>query len=135
MIVRDFPRWSGQCPKFRPLPPIDALRRAVEWKWIKVIPCKVELLPHSEGRIIALTDEESESLLRAATADEDPYCWLFVAFGLNTAMRHSEILRARFNHLDLEHNRLFVPKAKAGLREPITPELAEMLRKEREMTL
>src|SRR5262249_3697567 len=47
--------------------------------------------------------EQSEALLRAATADEDPYCWLFVAFGLNTAMRHSEILRARFEHLDLDH--------------------------------
>jgi integrase len=110
------------------------LRRAVEWKWIKALPCKVELLPHSEGRIIALTDAQSEALLRAAMADEDPYCWLFVAFGLNTAMRHSEILRARFEHLDLEHHRLLVPKAKAGMREqPITPELAAILRKEREM--
>ncbi|TDI58154.1 MAG: site-specific integrase, partial [Alphaproteobacteria bacterium] len=54
-------------------------------------------------------------------------------FGLNTAMRHSEILRSRFDHLDLNNLRLFIPRAKAGMREqPITPELAEMLRKEQE---
>ena len=48
-------------------------------------------------------------------------------------MRHSEILKARWDNLDLELHRLFVPRAKAGVREqPITPELAEILRKERE---
>jgi len=58
---------------------------------------------------------------------------LFVAFGLNTAMRHSEILRARFDQLDLDNLRLFVPKAKAGQREqPLTPELADILRREQD---
>ncbi len=107
--------------------------KAVEWKWIKARPCKIEKLPESTGRIVVLTDEQADALLSAAIADEDPYCWLFVAFGLNTAMRHSEILRSRFDHLDLNHLRLFIPRAKAGMREqPITPELAEMLRKEQE---
>jgi integrase len=51
---------------------------------------------------------------------------------LNTAMRHGEILAA--DQLDLDRCRLFVPVAKAGQREqPITPELAELLRREREM--
>ncbi|HXV23643.1 MAG TPA: site-specific integrase [Alphaproteobacteria bacterium] len=110
------------------------LRRAVEWRWLKALPCKIEHLDRPLGRIIALTDEQADQLLRAAAADSDPYCWLFVAFGLNTAMRHREILKARFEHLDLERNRLFVPKAKAGMREqPITPELASILRKELEM--
>ncbi len=73
-------------------------------------------------------------LLRAAIADSDPYCWLFVAFGLNTAMRHSEILAARFDQVDFDKLRLHVPDAKAGEREqPITPQLAAMLRREREM--
>jgi integrase len=110
------------------------LRRAVEWRWLKAVACKIEHLDKPPGRIIALTDEQADELLRAAAADSDPYCWLFVAFGLNTAMRHREILKARFEHLDLERNRLFVPKAKAGMREqPITPQLADILRKEREM--
>jgi integrase len=67
-------------------------------------------------------------------ADQDPYCWLFVLFGLNTAMRHSEILSARFDQLDLDRNRLYIPEAKAGQREQaITPELANMLGREQEM--
>lgn len=49
-------------------------------------------------------------------------------------MRHSEILAARFDQLDLAHLRLYIPDAKAGQREqPITPELGEVLRREREM--
>jgi integrase len=108
--------------------------KAVEWKWLKAPPCKIAMLAKSQGRIIALTDEQADALMRAAVADEDPDCWLFVAFGLNTAMRHREILQARFDHLDLGTRRLFIPQAKAGDREqPITPELAEILAKEREM--
>jgi integrase len=110
------------------------LSQAVEWKWIKALPCRVILLEKSQGRVIALTDEEADALLRAAGADEDPYCWLFIAFGLNTAMRHAEILNARFDQLDVARHRLFIPKAKAGMREqPITPELAAILRREQEM--
>jgi integrase len=49
-------------------------------------------------------------------------------------MRHSEILGARWGQLDLVRRRLFIPEAKAGEREqPITPELADILRREREM--
>jgi integrase len=71
--------------------------------------------------------------MTAAMQDEDPDCGLFVLFGLNTAMRHSKILHARFDDLDLDHHRLFIPRAKAGTREqPITKELAGALRQERE---
>jgi integrase len=108
--------------------------KAAAWKWVKDRPCKISHLEESQGRIIALSDEQAEALLQASIDDEDPDCWLFIAFGLNTAMRHSEILCSRFDHLDLDKLRLHVPQAKAGQREqPITPELAEILRKEREM--
>ncbi len=105
--------------------------KAVEWKWIKTRPCKVALLKESAGRIIALSHEQARDLMQAAIGDEDPDCWLFVAFGLNTAMRHSEMLKAKYEHLDLNNLRLYIPQAKAGEREqPITPELADILRKE-----
>lgn len=107
--------------------------RAVEWRWVKALPCRVKKLEEGAGRIVALSDAQADALLRATIADHDPYCWLFVAFGLNTAMRHSEILRSRFDHLDLNRKRLFIPQAKAGVREqPITPELADILRTERD---
>lgn len=109
------------------------LNRTVEWRWVKALPCRVKKLEESAGRIIVLSDKQAGALLKAAISDQDPYCWLFIAFGLNTAMRHSEILRSRFDQLDFDHNRLFIPQAKAGAREqPITPELAKILRKERE---
>lgn len=107
--------------------------KAIEWRWVLIRPCKISKLKESAGRIIALSDEDADELMREAVADEDPYCWLFVMFGLNTAMRHAEILHARFEHLDLDKNRLFIPRAKGGMREqPITPELAKVLKAERE---
>jgi len=96
--------------------------------------CLKRMLPETEGRIVVLSDKQADDLLRAAIKDEDPYCLLFVLFGLNTAMRHREILRARFDHLDIENRRLYIPQAKAGDREqPITPQLAEILEQERAM--
>jgi integrase len=107
---------------------------AVDWAWLDRPPCRFRMLEENPGRIIALSDDECASLLRASVASVDPFCWLFVAFGLNTAMRHSEILAARFDKIDFNKHRLFVPEAKAGQREqPITPELSEILRAEREM--
>jgi integrase len=108
--------------------------KAVEWRWIDRLPTRPNKLAENVGRIIALTDGQSDVLMSAAVASADPYLWLFVAFGLNTAMRHGEILAARWDQLDLANRRLFIPDAKAGEREqPITPELATLLETEREM--
>jgi len=107
---------------------------AMEWGWIKARPCKIKLLEREQGRIIALSDQQAGALIEGALVDEDPSCWLFVAFALNTAMRHREILRTRFEQVDLDKRRLQIPRAKGGPREqPITAELAHMLRWEMEM--
>jgi integrase len=110
--------------------------RAVEWKWLDRLPARAPKLTESGGRAVALSDQECERLITAALAGAgaDPDLWLFVAFGLNTAMRHGEIMAARWDQLDLVKLRLFIPDAKAGQREqPITPELADILAGEREM--
>ena len=108
--------------------------RAVEWRWLDRMPTRPKKLAESAGRIIALTDDQCDALMTAAIAGADPDLWLFVAFGLNTAMRHGEIMAARWDQLDLANRRLFIPDAKAGQREqPITPELAGLLADEREM--
>jgi integrase len=110
------------------------LSKAVEWGWIDRAAARPEKLTENPGRIIALSDEQCDALMTAAVASADPDLWLFVAFGLNTAMWHGEILAARWDQLDLANRRLFVPDAKAGQREqPITPELTEQLAAEREM--
>jgi integrase len=108
--------------------------RAVEWKWLDRLPTKPVKFQESAGRITALDEAQCTALMTAAVAGAEPDCWLFVAFGLNTAMRHTEILTARWEHLDFARRRLFIPDAKAGEREqPITAELADILAREREM--
>src|ERR1700733_7126080 len=72
------------------------LSRAVEWKWLDRGPGRAKKVPESAGRIIALTDDQCDALMRAAVACADADLWLFVAFGLNTAMRHGEIMAARW---------------------------------------
>jgi integrase len=108
--------------------------RAIEWKWIERVSAKPAKFAESGGRIIALTDEQCDRLMRAAISSPDPDLYLFVAFGLNTAMRHGEIMAARWEQLDLANRRLFIPDAKAGQREqPLTAELADLLAQERDM--
>jgi integrase len=108
--------------------------RAVEWKWLDRLPTKPVKFQESAGRITALDEAQCTALMTAGVASAEPDCWLFVAFGLNTAMRHTEILTARWEHLDFASRRLFIPDAKAGEREqPITAELADILTREREM--
>jgi integrase len=110
------------------------LNRAVEWKWLDRLPTRPVKFQESAGRIIALSEEQCDALMAAAVASPDPDLWLFVAFGLNTAMRHAEIMGTRWEHLDFANRRLFIPDAKAGEREqPITAELADLLVREREM--
>lgn len=84
--------------------------------------------------IVVLSDDHVTRLMKAAIADQDKRLWLFVAFGLNTAMRHSEILRVRYDQIDFDSRRIFVSRAKAGQREqPVTAALIGMLKKQREM--
>lgn len=49
-------------------------------------------------------------------------------------MRHREILKVRYDQIDFEARRIFIPQAKAGSREqPITQELADALARQRKM--
>lgn len=110
-------------------------RRAVEWKWITPDkPPLIEKTAEAPVEHIALTDEEAERLQRAALEDQDQRLWLFVAFGLGAAMRHREILAARYDQINFERRRLTIPKAKAGQRiQPLTPQLVAVLERQRKM--
>ena len=106
-----------------------------DWGWITAdalpeIPKERE----ARKRIRILTEEQRDRLLRAAVNDSDPRAWLFVMFGLNTAMRHSEIVCRRYDEIDFDNCRIWVDRAKAGEREqPITPSLRDSLAKQRKM--
>jgi len=76
---------------------------------------------------------DAEALLRAAAGDQNSDVWLFTLFGLNATMRHSKILRRRFDEVDWENCRVWMDRAKAGARaQPITPALRDALRRHRE---
>lgn len=111
------------------------LKKAAEWKWISKdkLP-EIQMAPEPQGAKKVLTDTEAAALMKGAIDDQDGRTWLFVAFGLNAAMRHREILAVRYDQIDFAHRRIFIPEAKAGEREqPITKALADMLAKQRKM--
>lgn len=109
------------------------LRRMAEWRWIgrdSVPPIKKGAEPRK--KIVVLTAADQQALMRGAIGDQDPYCWLFVAFGLNTGMRHGEILRVQWQDIDFDQRRIHIDRAKAGQRtQPCTAALIEMLKTER----
>ena len=106
---------------------------AVSWKWMKADNRPViEKDAEAQKQIDILDDKQQQNLMRAAIADQDAQTWLFVAIGINTAMRHSEILRIRWEQINFGTMKIHLPTAKAGQREqPMTKALAEMLVTER----
>lgn len=111
------------------------LRSAVRWKWIAAssLPL-IEKEQETRRAIVVLSDEQATALMKAAMQDQDGRLWLFVMFGLGAAMRHREILAVRYDQIDFNTRRVFIPQAKAGEREqPITPALAEALKAQRKM--
>jgi len=106
------------------------LNSAARWGWIsKGSVAQFKLAVEPQQQMVVLTDMQCAALMKAAHEDQDERCWLFVAFGLGTAMRHREILKVRYDQIDFDNRRIFVPDAKAGEREqPITEALVGALR-------
>lgn len=108
------------------------LNRCIEWKWMRAdqkpkIPKGQEV----RKKIVVLTEADKRALMTAAMSDQDPLTWLFAAVAMGTGMRHSEILRIRWDDIDFTNRRIYVGKAKAGQREqPIPTSLATLLQKE-----
>ncbi|WP_010162579.1 tyrosine-type recombinase/integrase [Sphingomonas sp. PAMC 26617] len=106
-----------------------------EWRWIKTdeVP-EIPKAKEQRKKIRILTDDQRHDLIEAAKADHDPLAWLFVMFGLNTAMRHSEIVERRYDEIDFEQCRIWINKAKAGERQqPITVALRDALQARQDM--
>lgn len=103
------------------------LNRAVDWKWTLSKP-RIDKFSETPKQIETLSETERADLMQAAIADQDPHTWLFVAIAVGTGMRHSEILRVRWEQFAFENRRLHIPQAKAGHREqPIPASLSSRL--------
>lgn len=104
------------------------LNKALEWGWLDRHPARIPRLQESSGRITYLTAEQVARVVEAAKHDQNPQIYPFVVIALSTAMRRSEVLAIRKEHVDLARRVIHVPRAKAGPREqPITQELADFL--------
>ncbi len=104
--------------------------KAEEWKWIDHRPVKVKRQKVEESRLIYLTAEQADSLVQAATHDQNPHIYPFIVIGLETGMRKMEILSMKRADVDPSRRVIFIPEAKAGMREqPITTGLAEYLKR------
>lgn len=105
------------------------MNQIAKWKWIKDDERpEIEKDEEPRKKIVILKPDQAEALYKGAVADQDTRTWLFVAIGLNTAMRHSEILRIRRDDIDLAERRIYIERAKAGQRvQPITASLAQAL--------
>ena len=104
--------------------------KAEEWKWIDHRPVKVKRQKVEESRLIYLTAEQADSLVKAATHDQNPHIYPFIVIGLETGMRKMEILSMKRADVDPSRRVIFIPEAKAGMREqPITTGLADYLQR------
>lgn len=109
-------------------------RKLVRWKVIPSPLPMIELRKEHNERDYVISEGEERLLLDAALRDGNTYIWLFIKLALATSLRHSELLRARFENLDPERRRLRV-QVKGGRwrRQPLTRNITEVLVKEREM--
>jgi integrase len=104
------------------------LNKAVGWGWLDHKPATIKRLKEHPGRITYLTVEQIERLLKVAEGDQNRQIHPFIRIGLDTSMRKTEILSIRREHINLQQNVIYIPKAKAGAREqPITADLGEYL--------
>lgn len=106
-----------------------------DWRWMK--PEDKPQIPRvAEQRKPrrALTPEQQAALMAAAMEDVDPRLWLFVAIGLGCGMRHTEILRRRYDEIDWGALRFEIDKAKAGARlQPFPGWVGECLKRQQAM--
>ncbi len=101
---------------------------------IALVPAMIKLEKPDNARDYVLTADEKEALLDAASGDVNPYIWLFIALGLNTGLRHSEMLSAEFQNFDSERRRLKVRVKGGRMREqPLTKYITEVIAQIREM--
>jgi integrase len=103
-------------------------RKLVEWGVMKTAFPVPKLGRERNERTRIVSEEEAQKLLKSALSDPHPYIWLFIKIGLATALRHSEILRMRFDHFDPARRRIKVLTKGGRWREqPLTRSITDLL--------
>ncbi len=103
--------------------------KGIEWGWFDHRPARIRRFKENPGRITYLTPEQIDRLMEAAKGDQNTHLYPFIVIALGTAMRKTEILSIRLEHIDLEQRTIFIPEAKSGERvQPMTKQLADFLK-------
>ena len=88
--------------------------KAVEWKILNSHPCQgVKQFKESNRRLRFLTAEECKTLLDACPS-ADPTLRQVIELALNTGMRKSEVLRLKWEHVNLRQEYLEILDQKNG---------------------
>ncbi|WP_439504206.1 tyrosine-type recombinase/integrase [Methylophaga sp.] len=104
-----------------------------EWGIVNTKAIKIKNLSGERRKTNIFSDDQIRRILKAAESDFDKYTYLFVVIGFMTSMRHTEILKIKFEDFDHRSASLTIPEAKAGQRTiPVGTTLLEIIRKEQE---
>jgi len=91
---------------------------AVRWEMIEKSPAaNLKLFKEPEGRDIALRPDEVGKLWHACEEDGNPHAAALFKLCICTGRRVGEWLNAKWSDLDLDHNMLTIPLAKANERQ------------------
>ena len=108
--------------------------KLLEWEKISSPLPMIRLEAPNTQREYVLGVDEQALLLEAALQDSNPRIHLFIMMGLNTSLRHSEILSARFDRFNASRRRLRVQVKGGDWRaQPLTGTITETLEREHEM--
>jgi integrase len=102
-----------------------------EWEWISENPAtKVRKPREPEGRTRFLNPAEIKRLMDTCRENPNPFLYPIVVLALSSGMRFSEILRLRWEDIDLERQLLVIKKTKNKERRtiPLAGPALELLR-------
>lgn len=86
-----------------------------EWGWIDNSPVSQISKPvEPRGRVRFLSDSERQRLLEACKSSTNPYLYTVVVIALSTGMRRGEILNLKWEHIDLNKQKLLLNETKNG---------------------
>jgi integrase len=88
---------------------------AVSWKRIERSPCEgIKKLKENSLKERALSPDEVRRLLAVAPLDMNVVAGYAISALMLTGLRREEILKSRYEHLDLEKRLLYLPHTKSG---------------------
>ena len=91
-----------------------------EWEWLENNPVRRVRRPKlPRGRVRFLEKDELSALLRACHQSEHPCLYPIVVLAVSTGMRKGEMLRLRWQDIDLARNRLTLEQTKNGDRRSV----------------